>query len=161
MSSESMANTSTSRTMLILACLTTAMLASCNSDEPSAEILCLQAVGELDASIEQYEELLDQAVLEMREPDAVEKLNAITSQYSSLLEELNMREPEVPEAVQRAHRLLVSGVGMQQSAWMSITEGIEFRTPDLIDDGAELIALSRQAVSESRLAIPNCSRVDK
>ena len=48
---------------------------------------------------------------------------------------------------------------MQKSAWMSIRRGIELPTPDLIDDGAELITLSRQAVSESRLAIPSCSLI--
>lgn len=136
------------------------LISSCTSDTPSAEKLCLEAVGELDASIEVSEELLDEAVAEMREPDAVEKLDAITSRYSSLLEELNTRDPEVPSEAQKAHRRLVSGVGMQRSAWMFISDGIRLGAPDLIDDGAELIALSRQVLSESRLAIPSCSQID-
>lgn len=134
------------------------LLTACTSDTPSAETRCLEAVGELHASIEVYEELLDEAVSEMRDPDAVERLDATTSGFSSLLQELNTREPEVPAEVQRAHERLVSGVGMQRSAWMFISDGIRLGTPDLIDEGAELITLSRQVVSESRLAIPSCSQ---
>jgi hypothetical protein len=133
------------------------LISSCTPDTPSAEILCLEAIGELDASIEVYEELLERAVSEMREPDAVEKLDAIASRYSTLLEELNLREPEIPAEVQRAHQRLVSGVDMQRSAWTFISDGIRLGTPDLIDEGAELITLSRQVISESRLAIPSCS----
>lgn len=136
------------------------LISSCTSDTPSAEMLCLEAVGELDASIEIYQELLDEAVSEMREPDAVEKLETITSRYSALLEDLNARESGVPDEVQRAHQRLVGGVGMQRSAWMFISDGIRLGAPDLIDDGAELITLSRQVVSESRLAIPRCSQID-
>jgi len=136
------------------------LISSCTSDTPSAATLCLEAVGELDASIETYEELLDEAVSEMREPDAVVKLDAITSRYSSLLEELNSRESRVPDEVQRAHQRLVSGVGMQRSAWMFISDGIRLGNPDLVDEGAELITLSRQVVSESRLAIPSCSQIE-
>jgi len=135
------------------------LLSSCTSDTPSAETLCLEAVGELDASIEVYEELLDEAVSEMREPDAVEKLDAINMRYSTLLEELDAREAEVPAEVQKAHQRLVSGVGMQRSAWMFISDGIRLGNPDLIDEGAELITLSRQVISESRLAIPSCSLI--
>lgn len=147
------------RKILILVIGGMMLLTSCTSDTPSAETVCLQAVGELHASIERYEELLDEAVADMRAPDAAEKLDVITDEYSSLLEELNLREQDVPDEVQRAHRLLVSGVGMGESAWMSIRDGISLGSPDLIDDGAELITLSRQAISESRLAIPSCSLV--
>ena len=135
------------------------LISSCTSDTPSAEMRCLEAVGELDASIEIYEDLLDEAVSEMRESDAAEKLEAVTDRYSSLLEELDLRESDLPTEIERAHQRLVSGVGMQRSAWMSISQGVRLGNPDLINEGAELIALSRQVVSETRLFIPSCELV--
>lgn len=135
------------------------VVASCSSDQPTAESLCLDAVGELQASFQDYEKLLDSGVDQMRDEDAVEKLNAISNDYASLLDELQQREGSVPTEAQRSHDLLVSGVGMQVSAWLSISDGLRFRDPDLIGDGAEMIELSRDLVGESQLSIPDCSQL--
>lgn len=103
--------------------------------------------------------LLEAGVEQMRDEDAVERLVLLSEQYARLLDDLNAREGTLPGAVERAHGLLASGVGMQVSAWMSIGDGLQFQDGDLILDGAEMIALSRDLVSESQLAIPDCSRV--
>lgn len=134
-------------------------IGACSSNPPRAETLCLRAVGELDLSIERYEELLEEAVAQMRSADPVEKLEAISSEYSLLLEELENRAAMVPDEIQRAHTHLVTGVRLQVSAWRSIRDGITRETPDLIHDGSEQITLSRRAISESRLSIPDCSLV--
>lgn len=129
------------------------------SDEPTALSLCLDAVGELQGATQEYYMLLEAGVEQMRDEDAVERLVLLSEQYARLLDDLNAREGTLPGAVERAHGLLASGVGMQVSAWMSIGDGLQFQDGDLILDGAEMIALSRDLVSESQLAIPDCSRV--
>ena len=116
---------------IILGIATTLVLISCTSDQPTAESLCLDAVGELQASFQVYERLLDSGVEQMRDDDAVEKLDVVPSDYGSLLEELQQRENTVPIEVQTSHDLLVSGVGMQVSTWLSISDGLRFRDPDL------------------------------
>lgn len=142
---------------IILGIATTLVLISCTSDQPTAESLCLDAVGELQASFQVYERLLDSGVEQMRDDHAVEKLDVVPSDYGSLLEELQQRENTVPIEVQTSHDLLVSGVGMQVSAWLSISDGLRFRDPDLIGDGAEMIELSRDLFAELQLSIPDCS----
>jgi len=96
---------------IILGIATTLVLISCTSDQPTAESLCLDAVGELQASFQVYERLLDSGVEQMRDDDAVEKLDVVPSDYGSLLEELQQRENTVPIEVQTSHDLLVRGVG--------------------------------------------------
>lgn len=134
---------------------------SCASDQPTSEDVCLDAVGELQASVQAYEALLESGVDQMRNDDAVEKLNHVSSEYGSLLDELEQRESSLPAEAQRSHELLVSGVGLQVSAWLSISDGLRFRDPDLIGDGAEMIELSRDLVAESQLSIPDCNSSDQ
>lgn len=136
------------------------VVAACTSDEPTAESVCLDAVGEIQVVVQTYQELLESGVEQMRDDDAVEKLRSVSDRYSELLDELNERESTVPAEVRRSHDLLAGGVGMQASAWRSVSDGVRFRDPDLIDDGAELIELSRQLVEESALATPDCSATD-
>lgn len=50
-------------------------------------------------SIDRYEELLYEAVDEMREPNTAEKLAGINEEYSTLLKELETSEARVPEEV--------------------------------------------------------------
>ena len=142
----------------IIAIAVAFVAAACTTtEEPSARAICLDAVGELHASIEEYDELLETGVAEMRDDDAAEKLGTISNSYRSLFEALEARAATVPSEVESAHGLLSSGVGMQVTAWMSISDGIQFQDPDLIDDGAELIILSREVVAQSQQAIPDCS----
>ena len=93
----------------------------------------------------------------MRDPDAEVKLDALVADYSDLLDVLNDRGGVVPGDVRRAHDLLASGVGLQVSAWTSIRDGLRFNNTDLIEDAAEMIALSREVVAEAMSAIPECA----
>lgn len=127
------------------------------SNDTSPESECLAAVGLLHDSFDSYEELLERGVSQMRDEDAVEKLDAVAAEYSNLLDALETRRIDLPTDMQNAQDLLASGVGLQVSAWASISDGLRFNNTDLIEDAAEMIALSREVVAESRSAIPECS----
>lgn len=134
-------------------------LSACDSG-PSAEEVCLEGIGQLQGAIQEYEELLDTAVVQMREEGAPEKLEAISEQYGTLWDELNRMEAELPVELLDSLRLLVSGVGYQESAWASIGEGLRYIDRDLINEGAEMISESRDLLDESNLALPECSEID-
>ena len=127
------------------------------SNDASLRSACLEAVGHLHESIDRYDELLDRGVTQMREHDAVEKLDAVASGYSELLDSVESRRNELPTDMEKAYDLFASGVGLQASAWASISDGLEFNNADLIEDAAEMIVLSREVVAEARNAIPECS----
>lgn len=135
------------------------VLAACDSG-PSEEAICLEGVGQLQEVVAEYEEILDTAVIQMREENAPEKLEAISEDYSTLLEELEQMEAELPLETLDSWRLLASGVGMQESAWMAISEGLAVIDRERINDGARMISQSRDLLDESNLALPDCSAVD-
>jgi hypothetical protein len=135
------------------------LLTACDSG-PSAEEVCLEGIGQMQGAIEEYEDLLDTAVAQMREEGAPEKLEAISEQYGILWNELNQMEAELPVELLDSLRLLVSGVGYQESAWSSIGEGLRYIDRDLINEGAEMIAESRDLLDQSNLALPECSEID-
>lgn len=137
----------------------TLVLAACDSG-PSAEAVCLEGVGQLQEVVADYEEILDTAVIEMREENAPEKLEAISEDYSGLLKELEQMEAELPVETLDSWRLLASGIGMQESAWLAISEGLAVIDRERINDGAMMISQSRDLLDESNLALPDCSAVD-
>ncbi len=131
-------------------------IAACSGDS-SVHTACLEAVGHLHSSIESYADLLQRGVEQMRDADAVEKLDDVSASYTQLLDDLKAQKPELHPDIHNAHSLLISGVGLQVSAWMSISDGLRYNNPDLIEDAAEMITLSRDVVEQSQLAIPDCS----
>lgn len=147
------------RPLIAIALAGALILSSCDSG-PSAEELCLDGIGQLQGAIQDYEDLLDQAVVQMREEGAPEKLEAISEEYALLLTEINQMEAEVPVELLDSLRLLAMGVDFQESAWSTIGEGLRYIDRDLINDGAMMISESRDLLDESNLALPDCSEQD-
>lgn len=150
------------RSLIAFLSIVAIAVSACSGDEggSSAAAECLDAVGELQEVSRTYEELLETGVARMRNPDAVEQLQMISDDYSELAAVLDARETMVPEPVFNAHELLANSVGMQASAWQMISDGLRLQIPDFIDDGAELIIVSRDLLAESSLALPDCSSLD-
>ncbi len=134
----------------------TLVIVSCTS-EPTAEARCLGAVGELHAVATSSDELLQQGVSQMRDDDAIQKLQSLSERYATLLEGLDEISPTIPPEALEAHELLTGGVRLQQEAWIAIEEGLRTGDPRDIFEGADLIGEAREQLENFNVAIPDCS----